>query len=122
MENKKVLIIDDEPDVARTMQLLLDGEGIAADIALGGKAGLKVIENYEVILLDIMMPEVSGRQVLKDMKARNLKKKVIVVSAVGLPDLMKQEFDHLYPGAGFISKPHMHEELAIEVKKALGKK
>jgi len=116
---KKILIIDDEPDVARTMQLLLQHDGLEADIALGGEEGLKKMKEYDLVLLDIMMPKMSGRQVLAEMKKRGLKKKVIVVSAVGLPDAMRDEFAALYPGTGFVGKSHMNEDLVLEAKKAL---
>jgi CheY-like chemotaxis protein len=116
---KKILIIEDEPDVARTMQLLLQHGGLEADIALGGEEGLKKMKEYNLILLDIMMPEMSGRQVLDEMKKRGLKKKVIIVSAVGLPDTMRSEYAARYPGTGFVSKSHMNEYLVSEAKKAL---
>ena len=117
---KKILIIDDEPDVARTMQLLLQHGGLEADVALGGAEGLRKMKDYDLVLLDIMMPKMSGRQVLAEMKKRGLKAKVIIVSAVGLPDTMRNEFAALYPGTGFVSKPHINEDLVPETKKALG--
>ena len=118
---KKILIIEDEPDVARSMQILLETAGFKADIKLGGEEGLRVMKDYDLVLLDLMMPKMSGRQVLKEMEKRGMKKKVIVVSAVGIPEAVETEVASAYPGTGFISKVHLHEELVKEAEKILGK-
>ncbi len=118
---KKILIIEDEPDVARSMQILLESEGYKADFALSGKEGLKKMKEYDLILLDIMMPKMSGRQVLQEMKKLKIGKPVIVVSAVGIPEAVQVEMNSIYPGAGFVSKPYVGERLVPMIQKKIGK-
>jgi len=119
---KKILIIEDEPDVARGVQFLLDDAGYEATVALGGEEGLAKMKGFDLILLDLMMPKMSGRQVLKEMSKRSLKIPVIVVSAVGLPDTVKTELESYYPGTGFVSKAHVRELLLEEIAKVFAKK
>ena len=76
MAKAGVLIAEDEPDVVAVMQGLLQGKEYLVDSALGGKEGLERIKNekngkYDVILLDIRMPEVTGRDILGWMKREN---------------------------------------------------
>jgi len=118
---KKILIIEDEPDVARSMQIMLEAEGYKADFALGGKEGLKRMKDYDLVLLDIMMPKMSGRQVLQEMKKLGIRKPVIVVSAVGIPDAVQVEMNSILPGTGFVSKPYINERLVPEIRKRIGK-
>jgi len=118
---KKILIIEDEPDVARSMQMLLEAEGYRADFALSGKDGLAKMKAYDLILLDIMMPKMSGREVLREMKKLGIKKPVIVVSAVGVPAAVQVEMNSIYPGTGFVSKTSIGEMLVSEIKKRIGK-
>ena len=119
---KRILVIEDEPDVAKSIKMLLEDAGYKADIVLGGKEGLKNMSCYDLILLDIIMPKMSGREVLKEMKKRGIDKPVIVVSAVGVPQVVRDEFAILYPGTGFVSKPHMYDDLVKEIKTALARK
>ena len=58
MVAEKILIVDDEPDVARTLQLILKHEGLPAGIALRGKEALKKLGACDLVLLDIMMPKI----------------------------------------------------------------
>ena len=64
----KILIVEDEPDVAELIRMLVEEKGHDAEIALGGKEGLKRIrkdKRYDLVLLDIRMPEVTGRDILE---------------------------------------------------------
>ena len=117
-----ILIIDDEQDVARTVQMLLRRGGLAADIADSGKNGLAVLDKYKLILLDIMMPKMSGAAVLSEMAKRRLKKKVIVMTAIYILDDMESELGAIYPGVEFISKSRVTDEIVGMAKKALRRK
>lgn len=118
----KILIIEDEPDVAHSMQMLLEDSGYKAGFALGGEKGLSLMGKYDLVLLDIMMPGMSGREVLREMAKRGIRKPVIVVSAVGVPEEVRSQLDSIYPGIGFVSKPHIYEFLLGEIRKMLEKK
>jgi len=78
---KKVLIVEDEPLVARMYQKSLEASGYTAILAMGGEDGLEKIENEkpDLVLLDIMMPEPNGIEVLKKLKSNESTKKIPVV-------------------------------------------
>ncbi|VVC01636.1 Regulator of RpoS [uncultured archaeon] len=118
---KKVLIVEDEPDVAEVMKMLLVRDGYSAEISFDPKAALDIMKNYDLLLLDIMMPRMSGRQVLEEMRKRGIEVPVIVVSAVGLPMEMASEFSKLYPGVDFVAKTEMHTDLIRAIVEKIGK-
>jgi DNA-binding response OmpR family regulator len=69
---KRILIVDDEPGVAKGLRLSLEQEGYAVSWAPDGKEGLaKVAEgNFDLVLLDLMLPEVDGLTVCREIRAR----------------------------------------------------
>ena len=66
----KVLIIEDELDTAEPVKRGLELEGIQADIATDGATGLSMFQTgqYDLVLLDLKMPQVSGEEVLKELR------------------------------------------------------
>jgi len=76
---KKILIVDDEEDITSSVKMLVEGMGYFAKIADNGMTALEILhkENFDLVLLDIMMPQMSGREVLEkirvDSKLKNIK-------------------------------------------------
>ncbi|HSX48183.1 MAG TPA: response regulator, partial [Candidatus Nanoarchaeia archaeon] len=68
--SKKILIIEDDKFIAEMYAKLLVGHGYKVDFAVNGKEGLQKAKggDYDLILLDIMMPEVTGIDVLKQLR------------------------------------------------------
>jgi len=120
-DEKRILIVEDEPDVAETMKMLLKRESYSAEYTLDPRKALEMMRRFDLVLLDIMMPIMSGREVLAEMKKRGITTPVIVVSAVGMPIEVERELTAKYPGIGFLSKTLMHIDLAKEVRKRIGK-
>jgi len=118
---KRILIIEDEPDVAETMKMLLEREGYYAEYTLDPRKALGMMPKFDLVLLDIMMPIMSGREVLAEIRKRGIKTPVIVVSAVGLPMEMERELAVKYPGVRFLSKTLIATDLAKEAGKMLGR-
>ena len=71
-----ILVIDDEPDIRESLETLLSAEGYRVDLAPNATEGLKRLENstYDLVLLDLMMPDKSGMQVLEEIRARTAKR------------------------------------------------
>ncbi len=79
---KKVLIIEDEPSLAKAMSFKLTREGIDVKAVLRGDEGLNelTINHYDLVLLDIMMPGTDGWQILEAIKQKGLNVKVLIAS------------------------------------------
>jgi DNA-binding response OmpR family regulator len=121
MTRGRVLIVEDEPDLAWVEQFNLETEGYEVRWAAEGGAAISALEDFkpEVIVLDLMLPHVDGWAVLEkaqEMPA-SLRPNVIVVSAVaGMEDKMNAE----YLGVGhFLAKPFEMEDLINLVAHAL---
>lgn len=83
---KRVLIVEDDPLVSRMYQRVFEFEGFEADMARDGEEGLEKLKKNKpiMILLDIMMPKMSGIDVLKQLKANPKYKNIPVVVLTNL--------------------------------------
>src|SRR5215469_12819385 len=81
----KVLVIDDEADIREGLELLLLSEGYGCELAQNGTEGLEKLEtgSYDLVLLDLMMPDKSGMEVLEEMRARDRETPVFMITAYG---------------------------------------
>jgi two-component system OmpR family response regulator len=79
----RVLIVEDEPDLASVLKRLLEDAGCSADIAEDGEAGLAMAleEGYDLVVLDLMLPEMQGDQILAELRARGRDVPVLVLTA-----------------------------------------
>ncbi len=70
-EQKRILVVDDEPDFCAIVQGQLEKEGYAVDLAYNGVEGLEKIRSNppDAVVLDVMMPEKDGYEVCKELKA-----------------------------------------------------
>ena len=120
-EMKRLLILEDEPDVAKAMKMLLESKGYSVDYTFKAEDALATMEKYDLLLLDLILsPHTSGRKVLAEMKSRGIKTQVIVVSAVTLPRMVADELSNSYPDVDFVSKLNMHTDLVPAIEKKLG--
>lgn len=108
----KVLIVDDEKDTRKLVRLTLERRGWTVMEAAGGEEALELLskEHFDLVLLDIMMPRVSGYDVLRRMRPDERRlTKVVFLTAKGRSD----EVDYgLELGAdGYIVKPFSTREL-----------
>lgn len=108
--SKKILIVDDEEDIVTTLQALLESKDYQTIIARDGEQALKILEDNipDLIILDLMMPRVSGLQVCKQLKQDPEKKQIpiIILSAIGQTSDKPEEFWKLgLKSDDFISKP-----------------
>ncbi len=82
---KKLLIIEDEKPLAHALELKMKHEGYAVETALNGMDGQKLAEagKYDMILLDLIMPEIDGFTLLKAIRDKGVKTPVIILSNLG---------------------------------------
>lgn len=84
-DTKKVLVVDDEHALARALELKLTAEGMDVTVAHDGEAALELIRggDFELVLLDLVMPKLDGFGVLEAMQKDKLEIPVIVLSNLG---------------------------------------
>lgn len=92
---KKILIIEDEKPLAHALELKMTHEGYETAVASTGREGLEkaTTGNFDLILLDLILPEVDGFAILEGIKAKNLKPIVIVLSNLGQDEDRKKAQD-----------------------------
>jgi DNA-binding response OmpR family regulator len=116
---RKILIIEDEPNMSRGLRDNLEFEGYDVDIAGDGVTGLNRIltQHYDLILLDVMMPEMSGFDVCKKAREKGVDSPIIVLTA------KSEEIDKvlgLELGADdYMTKPFSVRELLARIKAIL---
>lgn len=115
---KKILIIDDDSELRDNICEILQDAGYQTDTAdCGAHALKKDIGSFDVILLDLIMPGMSGMDVLTELKKRTPNAKIIMITAFATVD---NAVAAIKRGAhDYIAKPFKIEELLIAVKMAL---
>ncbi len=118
---ERILIVEDEEKLARFVELELKHEGYHADKAADGRRGLDMAESgeYDLILLDIMLPGLSGMEVLRRLR-KTSQTPVILLTA---RDSVTDKVMGLDTGADdYVTKPFEIEELLARIRAALRKK
>ncbi|MEC0126379.1 response regulator transcription factor [Paenibacillus pabuli] len=117
--NEAVLVIEDEPKIARLLELELQYEGYQVGKAGSGTEGLEryVDGQWDLILLDVMLPGLSGIEVLRRIRAKDAMVPILMLTA---KDSVEDKVSGLDLGANdYITKPFRIEELLARVRAAL---
>src|ERR1041385_2624421 len=115
----KVLVIDDESDIREGLELLLTSEGYSVELAHNGTEGIQKLEGapYDLALLDLMMPDKSGMEVLEEVRARDRDTPIFMITAYGS---VEAAVNALKLGANdYFSKPWDNEKLIIEIDRMI---
>ncbi|MBQ6320906.1 response regulator transcription factor [Candidatus Saccharibacteria bacterium] len=120
-EEKKmrVLYVEDEKFLAEAVKHNLERQGITVDLAFDGEEGLEqaVKEIYDCVVLDIMVPKLSGTDILKRMREKKVQTPVIMLSALCE---VESKIEHLDKGADdYLAKPFKTAELVARIKALL---
>ena len=117
----RVLVVDDEKNIRRTLRMVLEGEGAEVVEAATGEEALRVLEaegaSVEVMIMDVMMPGISGLDVLEKLATPGLELPVIMISGhASVEDAVKATrlgaFD-------FFEKPLARDRVIVSVRNAL---
>ena len=115
---KKILVADDEPSIVAALEFLLQRNGYQVQVARNGEEALKLVESAppDVVLLDVMMPVLSGYEVCKRIRERPELShiKIIMLSAKGRDAEVNKG---LAMGADlYVTKPFSTRELLDKIK------
>ena len=122
MTEPVILIVEDEQKLSRVLQVELEYENYQTEIADNGKDALRLMEekNWDLVLLDMMLPELSGLEVLRRVRRNDEDTPIILLTA---RDQVYDKVSGLDQGANdYITKPFQIEELLARIRVHLRKK
>ena len=116
-----ILIIEDESHIANGLKLNLEAEGYQTDLAADGQTGLELVQNsdegYDLIVLDLMLPGMSGYSVCQTLRQQGYLMPILILSARTLPEDRARGFD---VGANqYMTKPFDLDEFLARVRNLL---
>lgn len=124
-ESKRILCIEDESEMIDLMRLILSRRGYVVEGATGGKEGLKKVrkELPDLVLLDLMMPDLDGWEVYQQMKAdENTKDIPVIVVTAKAQSIDKVLGLHIAKVDDYIAKPFNPKDLLSSIDKVFNDK
>jgi two-component system cell cycle response regulator CtrA len=112
----RVLLVEDDSATARSIELMLKSEGFICDITDLGEDGLEIgkIYDYDIIILDLMLPDIDGYEVLRRLRSSRVNTPILILSGLA-------ELDNKLKGLGFgaddyLTKPFDKRELVARIQ------
>jgi len=112
----RVLIVEDDSSTAKSIELMLKSENFIVDATDLGEDGLEIgkLYDYDIILLDLMLPDIDGYEVLRRLRAARVDTPILILSGLG-------ELDNKLKGLGFgaddyLTKPFDKRELIARIQ------
>ena len=120
-DRRRILVIDDEIDIRESLELLLTGEDYDVDLAETAAIGLHKFESgsYDLVLLDLMLPDRSGMEVLGDIRQRDSETPIFMLTAYGSIEVAVGALKAR--ANDYFSKPWNNEKLLIEIDRMISK-
>jgi two-component system cell cycle response regulator CtrA len=112
----RVLLVEDDAATAASIELMLRSESFICDTTDLGEDGLEIgkLYDYDIIILDLMLPDIDGYEVLRRLRAARVRTPILILSGLG-------ELDHKIKGLGFgaddfLTKPFDRRELIARIQ------
>ncbi len=111
----RVLLIEDEPNTAKAIEMMLVADGFAVYTTDLGEEGLDLgmLYDYDLILLDLNLPDMHGYDVLKKLRASKVQTPVLVISGIGEMDSKIRSFG--FGADDYVTKPFHRAELVARI-------
>lgn len=118
MNNAEVLLIDDEPQIRKLLEITLESNGYKVILAENGKQGIQFAANHspDLILLDLQLPDKSGHEVLKELRAW-YNKSIIILSVLNNEEDIVRALDN--GATDYLTKPFRNAELMARIRSAI---
>jgi DNA-binding response OmpR family regulator len=119
--SKRVVYVEDEQEMIELVRLILSRKGCEVIGANGGREGLEIIgrERPDLVLLDLMMPDMDGWDVYQQMKADEMRRIPVIVVTAKAQSIDKVLGLHIAKVDDYISKPFSPQELMESVERVL---
>ena len=112
----RVLLVEDDAATAASIELMLRKESFICDTTDLGEDGLEIgkLYDYDIIILDLMLPDIDGYEVLRRLRAARVRTPILILSGLS-------ELDHKIKGLGFgaddfLTKPFDRDELRVRLR------
>ena len=119
---KRVLVVDDEPNIVMSLEFLMRRAGFEVQVARNGKEAIEALQGTppDLLLLDVMMPELDGYEVCERVRARPEwnRTKIIMLTARGRE--VERECGLSLGADAYVTKPFSTRDLVEKAKKMLG--
>src|SRR3954453_3983674 len=117
----RVLLVEDDSATAASIELMLRSEGFICDTTDLGEDGLEIgkLYDYDIIILDLMLPDIDGYEVLRRLRAARVHTPILILSGLA-------ELNHKLKGLGFgaddfLTKPFDRRELLARIQAIVGR-
>ena len=121
MSEKKILIVDDDESITTVYKMILEEQGYKVDTASSGKEAISLAEPpYDLVVLDIKLPDITGDQVAKVMKERMMADNIVLMT--GYPELVESTWALDIDIADILVKPFSPDVLQRLIREALSTK
>lgn len=118
---KRILVVDDEPDLLTMMGLRLEAAGFDVLKAASGEEAMDILHKIspDLILLDLLLPKMQGREVCKKLKADNKFKRIPIIVFTASMTHISDKTEEM--GADdYLLKPFEPEDLLFKIKRLIG--
>ena len=119
---KRVLIADDEPNIGASLEFLMEQAGFEVKLASNGREALELVASFapDLLILDVMMPEMNGYEVCQRLKSDPATRevKVVMLSAKGREVEVAKGLE--LGADAYVTKPFSTRELVAKVREMLG--
>ena len=112
----RVLLVEDDSTTAKSIELMLTSEGFVVDTTDLGEDGLEIgkLYDYDIIILDLMLPDIDGYEVLRRLRAARVRTPILILSGLAEPD---NKVRGLGIGADdYLTKPFDRGELVARIQ------
>ena len=121
---KNILVVDDDKDILTSVKMFLQMENYAVDVAENGKKALELLEKkqYDLVVLDMLMPEMSGTDVAQKIRAnpKTKNQKIVFMTVITYSKQLKHAVEALKPSA-YIQIPIDIDNFKEIIKTLIGK-
>lgn len=114
---RKILIVDDDPDILEAIKIIVESEGYNAEVTTRAREAIRIVQDFkpDLIILDVLLSGDDGRVICKSLKTDERTKDIPIIMISAHPSAKKSVKES---GANsFVPKPFSIEELVYEVQK-----
>ncbi|SDS18731.1 two-component system, OmpR family, response regulator VicR [Gillisia sp. Hel1_33_143] len=118
---QRILIIEDNPMIVKSLEFKLSKDGYHVVTAIDGREAMNILgeQSFDLVLTDLMLPFVTGNQLIKHIKESSPETSIIVLSTSKQEKTIMEAFN--FGVDDFITKPFNPNELTLRVKRSLKK-